>query len=243
MSTLILRLQGPMQSWGTQSRFSVRDTGREPSKAGVIGLLCAAEGRPRTESLADLNALCMGVRGDREGTLQRDYHTAGGGTFRGRPYGVAKANRAKPETVTSTRYYLADAEYVVGLEGDDELLESLRQSLQAPCWPLYLGRKSFVPCRPIVGPDCLRLGQSLEEALRAEPWLARSERDRQERLAEPRLRAVLDAPPHESPEVRHDVPLSFDPRQFTIRHVRTVPIDLNPELIIEDPLCFSLASS
>jgi CRISPR system Cascade subunit CasD len=243
MSTLILRLQGPMQSWGTQSRFSVRDTGLEPSKAGIIGLLCAAEGRPRAKSLADLGALRMGIRVDREGTLQRDYHTAGGGTFRGRPYGVAKANRAKPETVTSTRYYLADAEFVVGLKGDDALLKSLHRSLQAPCWPLYLGRKSFVPCRPVVGPDCLRRGQSLEEALRAEFWLARSERDRKERLSDPRLRAVLDDETGKSPEVRHDVPLSFDPPQFTIRHVRTVCIDLNPELIVEDPLCFSPASS
>ena len=234
MSTLILRLQGPMQSWGTQSRFSVRDTGREPSKAGVIGLLCAAEGRPRTESLADLGALHMGVRVDREGTLQRDYHTA---------QHVAKAGGGIKECEPSTRYYLADAEFVVGLEGDDTLLESLRQALQAPRWPLYLGRKSFVPSRPIVGSHCLHPGQSLKETLEAEPWLARSERDRQERLAEPWLRAVLDAPPHDSPEVRHDVPLSFDPRQFTIRHVRTVWIDLNPELIVEDPLCTSRASS
>ena len=34
MSTLLMRLAGPMQSWGTQSRFTVRDTGREPSKSG-----------------------------------------------------------------------------------------------------------------------------------------------------------------------------------------------------------------
>ena len=39
MSILLLRLAGPMQSWGTQSRFLVRDTGMEPSKSGVIGLL------------------------------------------------------------------------------------------------------------------------------------------------------------------------------------------------------------
>ena len=49
MSTLLLRLAGPMQSWGTQSRFTIRDSGLEPSKSGVIGLLCAALGKPRTE--------------------------------------------------------------------------------------------------------------------------------------------------------------------------------------------------
>ncbi len=55
MSTLLLRLAGPMQSWGTQSRFTERDTGREPSKSGVVGLLAAAVG------LAVVVALIYGV--------------------------------------------------------------------------------------------------------------------------------------------------------------------------------------
>ncbi|MDP1760139.1 MAG: CRISPR-associated protein Cas5, partial [Candidatus Woesebacteria bacterium] len=29
MPTLLLRLRGPMQSWGTISRFDQRDTGKE----------------------------------------------------------------------------------------------------------------------------------------------------------------------------------------------------------------------
>ncbi|MCC6935346.1 MAG: CRISPR-associated protein Cas5, partial [Thermomicrobiales bacterium] len=29
-ATLLLRLTGPMQAWGTQSRFTHRDTGLEP---------------------------------------------------------------------------------------------------------------------------------------------------------------------------------------------------------------------
>ncbi len=67
MSALLLRLAGPMQSWGVQRRFSVRDTGLEPSKSGVVGLLCAARGRRREEPVTDLAALGMGVRVDREG--------------------------------------------------------------------------------------------------------------------------------------------------------------------------------
>ena len=62
MNVLLLRLVGPMQSWGVQSRFSVRDTGLEPSKSGVIGLICAALGRARSEPVADLAAFKMGVR-------------------------------------------------------------------------------------------------------------------------------------------------------------------------------------
>ncbi|NLO07691.1 MAG: type I-E CRISPR-associated protein Cas5/CasD, partial [candidate division WS1 bacterium] len=67
MPVLLMRLEGPMQSWGTQSRFTVRDTGREPSKSAVIGLLCAALGVDRDEDdrLADLATMRMAVRIDR----------------------------------------------------------------------------------------------------------------------------------------------------------------------------------
>ena len=56
MSVLLMRLAGPMQSWGTRSRFSNRDTGLEPSRSGVIGLLCAALGRPREAVARRLSA-------------------------------------------------------------------------------------------------------------------------------------------------------------------------------------------
>jgi CRISPR system Cascade subunit CasD len=53
MATLLFRLCAPIQSWGTQSRFLARDTGLEPSKSGVIGLICAALGKPREERVGD----------------------------------------------------------------------------------------------------------------------------------------------------------------------------------------------
>jgi CRISPR system Cascade subunit CasD len=56
MPTLLLRLVGPMQSWGTTSRFDQRDTGKEPSKSGVIGLVAAALGIDR-ENWTDLEPL------------------------------------------------------------------------------------------------------------------------------------------------------------------------------------------
>src|SRR5208283_2935738 len=109
MSVLLLRLAGPMQSWGTQSRFSHRDTGLEPSRSGVIGLLCAALGRPRDHSLGDFLPLKMAVRADREGRLMRDYHTA---------QNVRRADTTKTpqDTVLSERFYLADAVFLVGLK-------------------------------------------------------------------------------------------------------------------------------
>src|ERR1017187_6721725 len=104
MPTLLLRLAGPMQSWGLSSRFTIRDTGREPAKSGVLGLLCAGLGKPAAQTeqdgfptLAVLASLRMGVRVDREGAMARDYHTAGGGDWNGRGYGVFKASGKRSE--------------------------------------------------------------------------------------------------------------------------------------------------
>ena len=83
--------------------------------------------------------------------MKRDYQTAGGGTLPdGSPYGVRRANDARGDTVLSDRYYLADADFLVGLEsGDAALLRRLHDALQNPVWQLYLGRKAFVPSVPV----------------------------------------------------------------------------------------------
>lgn len=224
MNTLLLRLAGPMQSWGTQSRFTIRDTGYEPSKSGVIGLLCAALGKPRDEDhpdnqdkpkLSELASLRMGVRVNHEGMPQKDFHTAGGS--RHDDYGVIKANGAKGDTVVSTRHYLAHADFLVGLESDSvEILLSLDKALTHPRWQLFLGRKSFVPSLPVRVKNGLLRDMQLEDALQAQwPYSDQGGNPPE------RLRRVFE--PHDTTayEVRHDVPLSFSERQFTIRYVKT----------------------
>lgn len=168
MATLLLRLHGPMQSWGTTSRFDERDTQLEPSKSGVLGLICAALGRDRAEPIDDLAALRMGVRVDREGPVMRDYQTA---------TGVAIAATGKPamsRTVVSPRYYLADAVFLVGLEGAPDLLAEIRDALRRPHWPLSLGRKSFVPSLPVFLEDGL-VDTDLQTALARWPSLIESD--------------------------------------------------------------------
>ena len=56
MSVLLLKLAGPLQSWGSSSRFARRGTEIAPTKSGVIGLLAAAKGMRRTEPLTDCSA-------------------------------------------------------------------------------------------------------------------------------------------------------------------------------------------
>ena len=78
MGTLLMRLAAPLQSWGAEAKFDWRKTNREPTKSGVIGLLAAALGRRRDDSLEDLNRLRFGVRVDQEGELLHDFHMVRG---------------------------------------------------------------------------------------------------------------------------------------------------------------------
>lgn len=163
MPTLLLRLQGPMQSWGTTSRFDERDTQLEPSKSGVLGLICAALGRDRHESVDDLAALTMGVRVDSEGVVLRDYQTATGIVN-------AAGKVDMKRTVVSPRYYLSDAAFLVGFEGDGSLLAQIHQALKTPHWPLSLGRKGCLPSPPVYLPDGLQ-DTDLRSALHNYPEL------------------------------------------------------------------------
>jgi CRISPR system Cascade subunit CasD len=209
-----------MQSWGTRSRFTERDTELEPSKSGVIGLLCAALGRPRNEPVDDLAGLRMGVRVDHEGIMARDYHTAGAGT------GVARADGSGPsrDPVVSNRYYLASADFLIGLEGPDRgFLEELDVALRSPRWQIFLGRKSFLPAVPVHLPGGGVRDAGLEDALKSEPWpLQPVVFD--EPGKRPRLRYVIERGVGETNEVRMDQPLgaAFAARSFGPRWVETV---------------------
>jgi CRISPR system Cascade subunit CasD len=224
MHTLLLQLAGPMQSWGTRSRFDERDTDLEPSKSGVIGLMCAALGIPRTDTKHTLELACMsmGVRVDREGVLRRDYQTAHSVSARG-----------IISTVQTSRYYLADAVFLVGLESPElEILSEAHQALRNPVWSLALGRKSYVPSPGVWLADGLRENEPLKEALEQYPFLPAIEFE----LSETGLKAKIDQ--NRLPQVgfkhrcsleslenigslRMDQPISnFAERRFGARFVR-----------------------
>lgn len=141
MITLLIRLSGPLQSWGESARFNLRPTQQTPTKSGVLGLVCAAMGisRDDTETLARLNEeLKFGIRVDRPGKLLIDYHTVSN---------VVNVEGKVPQDTTPTdRYYLAGAVFLAGLEGSDlDFLQHIHQALLKPRWLLSLGRKSCMP--------------------------------------------------------------------------------------------------
>ncbi|HKM32460.1 MAG TPA: type I-E CRISPR-associated protein Cas5/CasD [Oscillospiraceae bacterium] len=218
MSTLLLRLAAPLQSWGDESKFEARKTRREPTKSGIIGILAAALGRKRNESVEDLCLLRFGVRVDREGKLAYDFHTA-------------KPPKAKDPYIT-TRYYLEDAVFLVGLESEDtELLRTLQDALKHPRFPLFLGRRSCPPTLPLVWGGIR--SESLIKALRSEPPIvSKGKRETVE------MRIVCDALGNEQRIARQqDLPISFSPehrkygyRQVTEFHTQKVEHDPMEEL-------------
>ena len=217
MPTLLLRLVGPMQSWGTTSRFDQRDTGKEPSKSGVVGLLAAALGIDREKwiDLEPLTRLTMGVRHDRPGIPKRDYQTAGCAESDT----VIKADGTQSKDgVVSQRFYLADAAFLVGLAGEDRsLLGRIHDALRDPIWFLALGRKSYIPSEPIWIEHGLQ-DVPLRESMSCWPWI--STRRKWEEFPEKLL--VSFESEDGSGVLKMDQPLaSFAERRFGARFVRS----------------------
>jgi len=252
-AVLLLRLAAPVQSWGDSSEFNRRDTAGRPTKSGVIGLLAAAQGRARTDSITDLGELSLGVRVDQPGTLLRDYHTVS--DYRGVPLLSASLSAkgtqkptgpAKPTHVTQ-RFYLQDAIFLAAVHGPREFIDTLRHALAHPAFPLALGRRSCAPTQPLLLTDDTQ--PTLTAALKNTPWLV-PEHTRT-RLgsngkapATVTLATTVDATAHNLPsqdldddlgilDRANDQPLSFDPqhRSRTTRMVRhgwvEIPTGLN----------------
>lgn len=155
MHTLLLRLVAPLQSWGVDSNFDIRRTERAPSKSAIIGLLGAAQGwtRDKTELHQELStSLRFGVRVDKEGEFLQDYQTV----------------KSETTSYITQRFYLSDAKFLVGLEGDIGLLTRLEIALGKPYFQIFLGRRS---CPPEGRVNLGIRSSAIENALRDEPLL------------------------------------------------------------------------
>lgn len=209
MSTLLLRLAGPLQSWGSSSKFNTRHTRAEPTKSGVLGLIAAAQGRRRTDPIEDLLTLRFGVRVDQPGVLVRDFQTA------------VQWNTTKQESMPlSYRFYLADAVFVAGVSGDLELLKGVDQAIRRPIFPPFLGRRSCPPARPL---SMGVVDATLEDAMRSAPWQA-SDLHRRSVGQQVELALVVDGELGQpADEMVRDAPISYDPvrREYGWRAVRS----------------------
>ncbi|WP_400203838.1 type I-E CRISPR-associated protein Cas5/CasD [Candidatus Methanomassiliicoccus intestinalis] len=208
-ATLLLRLAGPLQSWGSSSKFNTRNADRYPSKSAVIGMIAAAMGRCREEPLDDLSNLKFGVRIDQEGELLIDYHT------------VHHPTKSKLAFITH-RHYLSDAVFLVGLEGDKNLLEEIDQAIKHPFFPLYLGRRSCPPSGQISLGIC---DAPLEESLKTKSWLA-SNWYKAQKPQNICLEIISELPLGNNIGFSKDMPVSFD-QNHRIYNFRQLYSDLD----------------
>ena len=220
MSTLLLRLAGPFQAWGSSSRFNVRASEREPTKSGVVGLIAAAMGRRREDPIEDLLDIKFGVRIDQVGKIMRDFHTA--------------HSDETGQSFISHRYYLQDAIFLAGIEGNDLLLDTIDEALKKPMFPLYLGRRSCPPTGQItLG---IREGLGLLETLKspeAAPWQAGIWYQKKQGK-EVYLELVTDAEPSDKGAfLRGDNPISFD-QSYRRYGYRNIVSGINA-VLIENP--------
>jgi CRISPR system Cascade subunit CasD len=210
---LLIRLAGPMQSWGEHSTFSERDTCTYPTRSGLIGLIASAAGRRRGEPIDDLAALEFTIRVDRPGAPMMDFHTVGGGLPPARtvPTAEGKPRPAGTATIVSRRYYLADAVFTVAVTGPDELVASTAAVLRNPVWAPYLGRRSCPAETPLLlaGP----ISDPITELVTSVPLARRAPRNN-ERVA---VDFVYEKPPAGRPDAArltlNDVPVDFHPRR------------------------------
>jgi CRISPR system Cascade subunit CasD len=235
-NVLFMRLAGPMQSWGTSSRLQLRRTDAYPSKSGVLGLLLCAKGVPRRDSereLLELAPLQMGVRVDRSGTLDWDYHTAGAKDGIRQAQGGIKyiPNTDTEETQLSRRQYLYDASFLVSLRGDPGTVERCAEHLRNPTWPIFLGRKCCVPGEPVFVKTASF--ETLTQALASIPWRPRTNAiDRQDWGTTRILDTYIEHPsgsPDPTARLRYDVPKVFGFWSYSARWVLKSEVTVDVE--------------
>lgn len=168
---LVLWLEAPLQSWGSNSKFGVRNTMPFPTKSGVYGILLSSLGAsgPQEELLAKLSGCEQtiisyvpkvpnrrkeehGIQKPIHSPLLMDFQMVGSGYNDKDNFENLLIPRKKDGTKAvgggakmTYRYYLQDSYFAVIQEIPDELVEPLKESLMSPTYDLFLGRKNCIP--------------------------------------------------------------------------------------------------
>ena len=165
---IMLRLEGVLQSWGEASAWDNRGTENFPTKSAITGLIACAMGLEREdpEILQLMQSMTIGIRADRPGQAVCDFHTV-----QGMPNILNAAGKGRGKngnTIVSHRWYLQDASFLVVIETTEHWKNRILTALNNPRWPVYLGRKSCIPSRPVL--ECVSCGyETIVQALRSYP--------------------------------------------------------------------------
>jgi len=158
---LILRLDGPMQAWGTHTFEDFRPSNLFPTRSGLLGLLGACLGIERCDH-AGLEQLAASVeftvRVDRSALRpEPDQHVSKAAVKLPDFHTVLNARKvdgsANKNPVVSRREYLFDAAFTVAVgerPGASVVLEEIADALRQPHFTPVLGRRSCPIARPLL---------------------------------------------------------------------------------------------
>lgn len=176
MSVLVLRLAGPLQSWGGYrhgvNKEAATPTAAMPRKSGINGLIGAALG---SRDLDDIGTRYrLHVRLDATNPVAEDFQTIGplpgfrttkepgaATAAADRSLLVATAGTSKQmarqrdggnfPTAITRKSYLAHSEFLVAVEVEhDALAREWMAALRDPTFMTYLGRKNCAPSFPFI---------------------------------------------------------------------------------------------
>lgn len=159
-SWLVLRLAGPLMSFGAVAVDQVGPTWAWPGRSMLTGLFANALGWDWTERDAHQrlqDSLVHGAAALREGETITDTQNAQleksdrGWTTREAPEGRTGDSYDAPHR--RRRDVVADADLLVVATvtpGDGPTLDDLAEALRRPARPLFLGRKPCLPSRPLL---------------------------------------------------------------------------------------------
>lgn len=160
---LVLKLDGPFQSYSLGKTEKYNHTSQFPTKSAIIGMLGSAFGYPQGDNrLIELcDSLKMAVRMDYKPTIMQDLQVITDSNIR--PIKKSKDpfqfnvgfSNVKGGLITdkriTTKEYLVDGEYTVILEGKSSVIQNCIDALKDPVWICTLGRNICFPATPILG--------------------------------------------------------------------------------------------
>lgn len=161
---LILRLDGPMQAWGTHTFEDFRPCNAFPTRSGLLGLVGACLGLDRRDTEA-LDQLAMSVeftvRADRAVLRQGKDEPVAKAAVKLPDFHTVLAARkvdgsANKNPVVSRREYLFDAAFTVAIGARPDgpvTLDAIAEALHRPYFTPVLGRRSCPIARPLLDGD------------------------------------------------------------------------------------------
>ncbi|MEP6835386.1 MAG: type I-E CRISPR-associated protein Cas5/CasD [Gemmatimonas sp.] len=157
-SFLMFTIQAPLASWGEIAVGEWRGSWDTPSRSAVIGLVGAALGVERSDTVLQAalrDGYRVAVRADRKGSAMQDYHT-----MQSVEQGIVKKRNLRTraslwtvpkesrQTILSRREYRQNVVHTVAVWSVGQAqwsLEDLARSLERPVYAPFAGRR----CNPL----------------------------------------------------------------------------------------------